>query len=107
MPDPLITEVLPEERLAKLIILLAQDSRFQTWGVTEMAAAISPYLQLEILDAQHQERILCLSDFYNLRERLVARERDAFRQKSEIIAQILERPEAKPLGIRMPEKERS
>jgi hypothetical protein len=101
--DPLILEVLPEERLAKLVGVLIMDPKFMEFTLTEMAAALSPYLQLEILEAKHEERVLCLSDFYNLREKLMVRERESFQKMSELTAQILARPEALALGIRRPE----
>jgi len=92
-------EVLPEERIARLVMILADTPNFHGLTMTEVAAALSPYVQLEVLDARHQERVLCLTDFYNLREKLIKRERDAFQTKSELIAQILARPEAKTLGF--------
>ncbi len=92
-------EILPEERIARLVMILAETPNFTALTMTEMAAVISPYVQLEILDARHQERVLCLTDFYNLREKLIKRERDSFQTKSELIAQILARPEAKTLGF--------
>src|SRR2546421_21340 len=97
--SPHITEVLPEERLAKLVTVIIKNSDLSRVDVSELAAIISPYLQLEILDAHHHERVLCLTDFYNLRERLMDREREDFKKKSNLIAEIMARPEAKHLGI--------
>jgi hypothetical protein len=95
-------EVLPEERLAKVVLtLVAMGMDFKSATIMEVAAKISPYMQLEILDAQHQERVLCLSDFYNLREKLMQRERESFQKKSELFLQITSRPEAGPLGMRI------
>ncbi len=67
--DPLIKEVLPEERLAKVVQVLALHHNMNDMSVTDLAALLSPYMQLELEDKAHQERVLCLSDFYNLEER--------------------------------------
>jgi len=103
--DPLIKEVLPEERLAKVVQVLALHHNMNDMSVTDLAALLSPYMQLELEDKAHQERVLCLSDFYNLREKLMQRERDSFQKKSELILQIVSRPEAQALGVRVYEKD--
>lgn len=97
--ESLIKEVTPEERLARVIQAIDH-----TAGMTmlELAEAISPYVQLELIEAQHQERAICLSDFYNIRERLMDRERAAFQKNSELTQKILERPEAKRLFPTLP-----
>ena len=100
MTDPIVKEVLPEERLAKVVKSLFPEV---ATSVTEVAAKLSPYVQLETLDAQHQERVLCLADFYSLRERVMQRERESFQKKSELFMQIASRPEAGTLGIRLVE----
>src|SRR5882762_2979484 len=89
--ESLINEVTPEERLARVIQAIDQT------GMTmlELAGVISPYVQLELIEAQHQERVICLSDFYHIREKLMDRERAAFQKNSELTQQILQRPEAK------------
>ncbi len=107
--DLLNMEVLPEERLAKVIIALSSLSTIdlKTITMTEMAALISPYLQIELEESAHHERILCLSDFYGLREKLVERERKSFQKKAELLLAISNRPEAVALGLRFTIKEQA
>lgn len=100
------TEVLPEERLAKIILVLYRYYKFDDMDITQLAALLSPYMQIEILETGHQERALCLSDFYNLREKLMQRERESFKKKSELLLQVALRPEAEALGTKIANKER-
>jgi hypothetical protein len=103
--DSFIKEVLPEERLAKVVLaLLALDPNFRNLTITELAALLSPYTQLELEDKAHEERVMCLADFYNLREKLMERERASFQKKSELFLQIMSRPEAGALGLRLVER---
>jgi hypothetical protein len=103
--DPIIQEVLPEERIAKVVAVLDAKYDIKKLTVTDLAAMLSPYIQLEAEDVAHQERVLCLSDFYNLREKLMARERASFQKKSELILQIVSRPEASALGLHVVERD--
>jgi hypothetical protein len=99
MQNPIVREPAPEERIAKVVlglIKLADVTRnSKQFSLLELSAALSPYIQVELIEAAHQERTLCLADFYNLREKLVERERAAFQRSSELHAQIIARPEAK------------
>jgi len=96
---PIIKEILPEETMAKLIIALRAMPEFMDLDVVQLASVLSPHVQLMVMDAEHKERIFCLNDFYNLREKLIDRERKAFQKRSELLVQILGRPEAKALGM--------
>ncbi len=96
---------MPEERIAKLFKVLMMRPGFTDLSIMDIAAEISPYMQLEAEDVAHQERVLCLADFYNLREKLMDRERRSFQRKSELILQIISRPEAKELGLLLVNKE--
>lgn len=100
LQGPVVNELLPEERLAKVVKILGLEHDFSKMSITEIAALLSPYIQMDLEEVAHQERILCLSDFYNLREKLMQRERASFQKKSELLLQIVSRPEADALGIR-------
>jgi hypothetical protein len=97
--NPTVREPAPEERIARVVLGILKFS--ETMGnpkllsLLELSATLSPYIQVELLEAAHQERTMCLADFYNLREKLVERERLAFQRSSELHAQIISRPEAK------------
>jgi hypothetical protein len=99
MQNPIVREPAPEERIARVVLGLLKLSEAmgnpKKFSLLELSAALSPYIQVELIEAAHQERTLCLADFYNLREKLVERERLAFQRSSELHAQIISRPEAK------------
>jgi len=104
MQTPIVNEPAPEERLAKVFIAFLKLSELPAEALNyllakfplhELAVRLSPHLQLELLEVAHQERVLCLADFYNLREKLVERERITFQKMSELHARILASPEAK------------
>jgi hypothetical protein len=93
MNDPLLNDPLPEQRIAKVVRAL--ETLNPELSERELAAALSPYIKLERLEAKSEERTLCLGNFYDSREKLVQRERDAFQERAELIAEIMLRPEAR------------
>jgi hypothetical protein len=99
MQNPIVREPAPEERIARVVLGLMKLAEAmgnpKLLTLLELSAALSPYIQVELIEAAHQERTMCLADFYNLREKLVERERIAFQRSSELHAQIISRPEAK------------
>jgi len=95
-------EVLPEERLAKVIKALAGiNVDFTTISLGDLAALLSPYVQIETEESSHQERVICLSYVYAMREKMMERERKSFQKKADLFLIISNRPEADKLGLHL------
>ena len=101
MNDPILQEVLPEERLAKVVKVFSSMYDLKVLTVAEITILLAPHTQLEVEEVAHQERVLCLANFYGLREQLMERERKSIQRKSELFLQIVSRPEADALGLRI------
>src|SRR2546429_9962742 len=98
-------DVLPEQRLAKVVEAFAAiNIDFKTISLPDLAALLSPYVQIETEESSHQERIVCLSFVYAMREKMMERERKSFQKKADLFLLISNRPEAARLGVKMLEK---